>query len=76
MVTNGGGPVFQLSFMEKQPINYRETLSADQARYKDFAVAMLDEGVLVLPDGRWYLSAAHTDKDIEGTLEAARKISA
>jgi glutamate-1-semialdehyde 2,1-aminomutase len=76
VVTNGGGPVFQLSFMDKQPTNYRETLGADQVRYKDFAVAMLDEGVLVLPDGRWYVSAAHTDKDIESTLEAARKVSA
>ncbi|MGB8589960.1 MAG: aspartate aminotransferase family protein, partial [Candidatus Acidiferrales bacterium] len=76
VVTNGGGPVFQLSFMEKRPSNYRETLDADLARYKDFAVAMLDEGQLILPDGRWYISAALTDKDIDATLEAVRKVTA
>jgi len=26
-----------------------------------------------LPDGRWYLSTAHTDGDIDATLEAVRR---
>jgi hypothetical protein len=37
---------------------------------KDLAVCLLNEGLLVLPDGRWYLSAADCDEDIEATLEA------
>jgi glutamate-1-semialdehyde 2,1-aminomutase len=41
--------------------------------YSDFALALLDEGVMVLPDGRWYLSAAHTDDDIDATIAAARR---
>lgn len=71
--TNGGGPVFQISFQPEAPRNYRETLAADRGLYSDFALAMLDEGVMVLPDGRWYLSAAHTGGDIDATLEAARR---
>jgi glutamate-1-semialdehyde 2,1-aminomutase len=71
--TNGGGPVFQLSFQPEAPRNYRETLAADRRLYSDFALAMLDEGVMALPDGRWYLSAAHTESDIDATLEAARR---
>jgi glutamate-1-semialdehyde 2,1-aminomutase len=73
---NGGGPVFQISFQAAPPRNYRETLGADRMLYSDFALAMLDEGVLVLPDGRWYLSAAHTDQDIAETLAAADRVVA
>ena len=71
VVTSGEGPVFQLSFMDKPPTNYRQTLAADRAIYSDFAVSLLDERVFVLPDGRWYLSAAHSDEDVEATLAAA-----
>jgi len=70
----GGGPVFQISFQDRPAREYRDTLSADRAAYSDFAVALLDAGVLVLPDGRWYVSAAHTAYDVDRTLEAARSI--
>ena len=76
VVTSGGGPVFQLSFRENQATDYRETLASDPAPYRDFVLALLDEGVLALPDGRWYISAAHGDQDIEFALEAAAKVSA
>lgn len=73
VVTSGGGPVFHVSFMESAARNYRETLAADRALYADFALALLDEGVLALPDGRWYVSAAHQEKEIEETLAAVRR---
>ncbi len=68
VVMNGVGPVFQLSFQSSAPSNYRETLLADGKLYSDFALALLDEGVLVLPDGRWYLSTAHTAEQVARTL--------
>ena len=73
VVTAGGGPVFHLSFMDRPARTYRDTLSADTARYSDFGLALLDEGVLVLPDGRWYLSAAHSAADVDETLEAVAR---
>jgi len=73
VVTMGGGPVFQVAFMDKRPRNYRDTLDDDKALYSDFALALLDEGVLVLPDGRWYISTAHSDDDIEATLTAVER---
>jgi glutamate-1-semialdehyde 2,1-aminomutase len=76
VITTGEAAAFQLSFMEKQPRNYRDTLGADKALYSDLAIGLLDEGVLVLPDGRWYLSTAHSDADIETTLAAVERISA
>jgi glutamate-1-semialdehyde 2,1-aminomutase len=72
-VSNGGGPVFHISFADKPARTYRDTLAADSALYADFALALLDEGVMVLPDGRWYLSTAHTDEDIDSTLAAAQR---
>jgi glutamate-1-semialdehyde 2,1-aminomutase len=51
-------------------------LAADSQRYSDFAIGMLDEGVLLLPDGRWYVSTAHTDDDIDLTLSAVDRVLA
>jgi glutamate-1-semialdehyde 2,1-aminomutase len=70
-VTNGECGVFHIAFMDRPARTYRDTLDADKALYSDFALALLDEGVLVLPDGRWYVSTAHTEADIDATLEAA-----
>ncbi|MFN0123852.1 MAG: aspartate aminotransferase family protein, partial [Blastocatellia bacterium] len=75
VVTSGAGPVFQVSLMARPARNYRETLDADKQLYSDFALALLDEGVLVLPDGRWYISTAHTDAQVTATLAAAARAS-
>ena len=69
----GEGPVFHFSFSETQPRNYRDLLATDRQLYSDFVLALLDEGVLPLPDGRWYLSTSHTDADIDATLEAVER---
>ncbi len=71
---NGGGPVFHLSFQTSSARNYRETLLANGQLYSDFALAMLDEGVMILPDGRWYLSAAHSEAEIDRALAAVARI--
>lgn len=69
----GEGPVFHLAFTLRQPQNYRDLLCADKQKYSDFLLALLDEGVLPLPDGRWYISTAHNDEDIAQTLEAVER---
>ena len=74
VVLTAGGPVFHLSFAERAARTYRETLSANTALYSDFAVGLLDEGILVLPDGRWYISTAHTADNIEQTLNAVKRV--
>jgi glutamate-1-semialdehyde 2,1-aminomutase len=69
-VATAGGPVFQIHLQPDAPRTYRDTLSSDRGLYVDFAVAMLDEGVVLLQDGRWYVSAVHTRTEIERTLDA------
>ena len=34
----------------------------------------LEEGLHILPDGRLYVSAAHTDADIEETIGAFERV--
>jgi glutamate-1-semialdehyde 2,1-aminomutase len=73
--TAGEGPVFHIAFIDGQPQSYRDLLASDKQKYSDFVLALLDEGVLPLPDGRWYMSAAHSDGDIQQTLEAVERAS-
>jgi glutamate-1-semialdehyde 2,1-aminomutase len=75
VITTGEPAAFQLSFMEKQPTTYRDMLGADMAIYSDFAIGLLDAGILVLPDGRWYLSTAHSDEDIEATITVVEELT-
>lgn len=74
--TSGLGPVFHVAFMAGPVTTYRDLLVADAALYSDFVLGLLDEGVLALPDGRWYISAAHTDEDIKRTVKAVERVAA
>lgn len=74
VVTTGEGAVFQLHFQGEAPREYRDTLATDKALYAAFLLALLDSGVLALPDGRWYLSAAHGEDEIEETLRRVRAL--
>ena len=35
---------------------------------------MLEEGVRLIPAGRWYLSAAHGDAEVDAALAAAARV--
>jgi glutamate-1-semialdehyde 2,1-aminomutase len=73
VVIAGDAAVFHVAFMSRPARTYRDLLNADAERYSDFVLALLDEGVLALPDGRWYVSAAHTDEIIDATLAAVER---
>ncbi len=71
---NGVGAAFHISFTTaKKMSNYSETLNRDDRLRDQFIEAMLAEGIYLLPDGRWYVSAVITDADVEFTLAAVRK---
>lgn len=74
VVTTGEGAVFQVHFQSETPREYRDTLPTDKALYAAFLLALLDSGVLALPDGRWYLSAAHGEDVIEETLRRVQAL--
>ncbi|MFM9059138.1 MAG: aspartate aminotransferase family protein [Planctomycetaceae bacterium] len=71
LVTSGSGPVFSVHFgLTAAPRDYRETLQADPTRYAAFRLALLHEGVYVLPDGRWYVGAVHGEAELAHALTA------
>jgi glutamate-1-semialdehyde 2,1-aminomutase len=45
---------------------------ADYGRAAAFCGAAVDHGVIFHPRHNWFLSAAHTDTDVERAVEAAR----
>jgi glutamate-1-semialdehyde 2,1-aminomutase len=73
VVTSGEAAVFHVALMSRPAKRYRDLFAADTQTYSDFVLALLDEGVLALPDGRWYVSVAHTDQHIDATLAAVER---
>jgi glutamate-1-semialdehyde 2,1-aminomutase len=65
----GFGAAFYLHFTTLPELrDYRDTLSDNYALLQRFLHAALSEGVILVPDGRLYVSAAHTEHDISETL--------
>jgi len=70
-VVNQIGPVMHMMFIDAEEVNDFDTFNQrDSARYARFAELMLEEGVLLRPNGLWYISTAHHKEDIEDTLSA------
>jgi glutamate-1-semialdehyde 2,1-aminomutase len=69
----GPGQVFFAWISETEVASYRDHLAADHAAYARFAEALSRKGVRVIPAGRWYLNAAHTDEDVEVAIAAAEQ---
>lgn len=73
----GPGPMFWMGFSRLPRLHdARQVAAADKALYADFAARMLLEGVRLIERGLWYVSAAHTDDDVDRTLGAARRVLA
>lgn len=70
-VVNHIGPVFHMMFTDRPSVSdFDEFQERDAAKYARFAEIMLEEGVLIRPNGLWYICAAHGPQDIEETLQA------
>jgi glutamate-1-semialdehyde 2,1-aminomutase len=70
-VTSGADTVFGVHFgVDRPPGDYRQSLRTDMATYTRFRAALLARGVHLLPDGRWYVGAAHADKELQNVTAA------
>ncbi len=67
----GESTVFDIVFTERPVIDYRAWLTADAARMKAFNAGCLARGVLKGTQ-KIYVSLAHTEADVERTLEVFR----
>jgi glutamate-1-semialdehyde 2,1-aminomutase len=67
------GGMFGLYFSASNPTSYAEMMLADKTAFNKFFHSMLDSGIYLGPSAfeAGFVSAAHTDADIEQTVQAA-----
>ena len=64
------GCLVQVYFgLERAPRNHREEAASDLARRRQFHLALMTQGVFFKPGSEGRVSAAHSARDIEQTLE-------
>ena len=69
--TPGEDAVFGVRFMaDPQPRSWQDLLAADKDLGLRWAIELLKRGILVNPNEKFYISLAHTDEDVDRTLEA------
>jgi glutamate-1-semialdehyde 2,1-aminomutase len=71
---NRVGSMFTGFFCAERPLDYASAKHADTRRYARFFHTMLDRGVYLAPSQfeAGFMSLAHTDADLDATLQAAR----
>ena len=65
----GEPPMFDVVFTPREINDYRSTLGADNEMRKRFNSELLARGILK-GDNKFYVSLAHTDEDVDKTLDA------
>lgn len=72
---NAFGSMLTPFFTSEAVRDYRSALGADTTRYATFFRGMLARGVYPPPSQfeAWFLSAAHTERDVRKTIAAARE---
>ena len=68
------GSMFCLYFADRPVMNMDDASAANHERFSHFFHAMHDQGINLPPSGyeAWFVSGAHTEADIDRTLEAAK----
>ena len=77
MTSNHVGTMWGLFFSDEEKIiNYSQVMQCDTERFSRFFHGMLDEGIYLAPASyeAGFMSAAHTDGDIQFTLDAAERV--
>lgn len=68
----GPGPMFNLAFTAKEKVKeFRDTVSFNKSKMKLFIQLMQDRGVRIISRGLWYISAVHTEEEIDIAITAA-----
>ena len=78
VITQRAGSMSCLFFAEQSVHNLADAMQTDRERFKKYFHGMLAEGVYLAPSAfeAAFLSAAHTDADIDATIVAAEKVMA
>jgi len=77
--TNQVGGMFGFFFTEEKNITrFAQVAKGDMERFRSFYHGMLQEGVYLAPSAfeAGFISAAHTDEDVDNTIAAAKRVMA
>jgi glutamate-1-semialdehyde 2,1-aminomutase len=77
LTSNHVGTMWGIFFSDEEKIiNYSQVMKCNKNRFSKFFHGMLSEGVYLAPASfeAGFLSSAHSDQDVQDTLEAAEKI--
>jgi glutamate-1-semialdehyde 2,1-aminomutase len=67
------GSMFSMFFSDQKIIDFESVKSSDTAFFQAYFNALLEQGVYIAPSQfeAGFMSAAHTDEDIDKTIEAS-----
>ncbi len=72
--TPGEDAVFGVRFTDRRPLHtWADLLTSDKALNLRWSIELLKRGILVNPNEKFYISTAHTDADVDRTLEACEQ---
>lgn len=75
LLVQGLGPMFHAGFTSLSSVaDYRDTLSYDKVKGSKFIAGMHNRGIRVIGRGLWYISAAHTEEDIDYAVQTAEAV--
>ena len=71
---NHVGSMFTLFFTDSEVTDFTSAKSSDTAKFASYFASMLNQGIYLAPSQfeACFVSAAHTDEDVDATIEAAR----
>lgn len=73
--SSGDDTIFDVFFTDRPVRNYRDGLTADAQMMARFNAGLLEQGILKSWPQKYYPSLAHTDEDVERTIEAFRHVA-
>lgn len=75
LLVQGPGPMFHTGFTVRDRVrDYRDTFAYDRPRFADFVFRMQERGIRLIGRGLWYLSAAHTEEEVERAVATAGEV--
>ena len=67
-IAQNTGSLWQILFMDRTPENMSDMLASDQAAMRRLDSELMKQGQYVLPGVRRFVSAVHTNQDLEDTI--------
>lgn len=75
LLVQGLGPMLHAGFTNLPAVyDYRDVLAYDKVKLARFVAGLHDNGIRIIGRGLWYLSGAHTEKDIETALAVSSSV--